>query len=220
MQLLDELKNEHELIDRTLGSFRGWLEMAMTGNAPIADGLRVVGFLSTYAGSYHHEREERLLFPALVEKASLPADRGPIAVLLSDHHHLEAALSQIRELLETGDGSLGSLRRIEPLVIDYTRRLWQHIDAENSVLLPESEMKLRSQGIREIPSRPPSPDENHAAEIAVELIARYPAIEDAELVRGEGCAMCAAYLDSCAGIEREWWNEWEWEELAGRLGGD
>jgi hypothetical protein len=38
-------------------------------------------------------------------------------------------------------------------------------------------------------------------------------------VRGEGCVVCPSYGDTCAGIEREWWNEWEWEELSERVGG-
>lgn len=32
-------------------------------------------------------------------------------------------------------------------------------------------------------------------------------------MRGESCAVCPAYPNACAGIEREWWSESEWEEF-------
>ena len=60
--------------------------------------------------------------------------------------------------------------------------------------------------------------EREAAAIGDALIARYPPMEP-DLARGDGCAMCHAYGDTCRGLEHEWWNEWQWEELEGRLAG-
>jgi len=70
MQLLDELRREHDLIDRLLGS--------LLTLPPAADALAMIEIFETYAGGWHHEREEGLLFPAL-RAASLP-EQGPLAV--------------------------------------------------------------------------------------------------------------------------------------------
>ena len=47
-------------------------------------------FFRVFAGAFHHEREEVVLFPALIRDAGLPADRGPIAVILDDHRRMAA----------------------------------------------------------------------------------------------------------------------------------
>ena len=83
------------------------------------------------------------------------------------------------------------------------------------MLFPEIEIRLRQElpagnapaAVRELEAR------------AETLLARYPARSDAGVVRGDGCVVCPSYGDACAGIEREWWNEWEWEEISERVAG-
>ena len=195
MQLLNELRREHDLIDRLLGS----LLTVPHG----ADALEIVEIFEAYAAGWHHQREEEVLFAALAE--ILPADRGPIAVLLADHRNMAASLAAMRATAHT--------EAFAQHARAYARALWPHIDVENSVLFPESELKLR----RELPLGE-TPAEVRALEARAEaLIARYPPRGDADVVRGEGCVVCPSYGDTCGGIEREWWNEWEWEELSERV---
>jgi len=204
--LIDELRREHDLIDRLLGSLRTFASRFAVGSAAVSDGLAMLHCLASYAGGWHHEREEGVLFPALAK--TLPADRGPIAAMLADHHSLADSLVAMRESLIANDPAAFS-----QLAIDYTRLLWAHIDAENSVLFPESEIQLRRNGIRQL-EVPETPDEIVAvAKRAEELISRYPGTDAADVIRGDGCVMCPVYGDTCRGIEREWWNDWEWEEL-------
>jgi hypothetical protein len=120
-------------------------------------------------------------------------------------------------LLERNGTSGREIAEVENYAIRYTRILWMHIDAENSVLFPEIEERLRHAGIHDLPTRVLTDNEQAVMKSGEELLRRYPPSEDAEIVRGEGCAMCHAYLATCAGIEREWWNEWEWEELEERI---
>ena len=212
MQLLDELRREHDLIDRLLGSLRTFAARLVDGAAPIADGSAIVDCLAAYAGGWHHEREEGVLFPAL--GAMLPLDRGPVAVMLADHHALAESLQAMRERLAAADAA-----GFAQLAVDYTRSLWAHIDAENSVLFPESEIQLRRQGVRELTGRA-TPEEVVALEArAEEWIAKYPHGDASDVIRGDGCVVCPAYGDSCRGIEREWWNDWEWEELDEHVAG-
>jgi hypothetical protein len=42
------------------------------------------------------------------------------------------------------------VRRLESLAIAYSRALWRHIDAENTVLFPEAEARLPQTGVPEL----------------------------------------------------------------------
>ena len=212
MQLLDELRREHELIERLVLSLRAFAAHLTAGTAPVDDGFAILDCLASYVGGWHHEREEDVLFDALAK--TLPSDRGPIAVMLSDHGALGESLSAMRTAL-TADDPDAFMR----LAFDYSRALWAHIDAENSVLFPESEIRLRRSGIGELASDEAPAEIIGVVERANALIARYPGGDSSDVIRGEGCVMCPAYGDACSGLEREWWNEWEWEELDEHVAG-
>lgn len=217
VKLTDTLRHEHILIESVLGSLRTWAERAAAGGAPVADGRRFMTFFRVYAGAFHHEREESVLFPSLVRDAGLPADRGPIAIIVEDHQRMAGILDRIEEILGRDAARDGDLTVLAELAKSYSHELWAHIDAENSVLLPESEERLRQNGIRELPCREPDAHELAAMRTGEELVAIYPPIEP-DAIRGEGCMMCPSYLSRCAGVEREWWNENEWDEFADHIG--
>lgn len=214
VQFLDQLKEEHALIDAALGSFRTWADRCAAGAADPADGARFLSFFQLWAGHHHHDREERLLFPVLVRELELPADRGPIHVLTGDHQRLGGVLDQLAPLLRNPSDPAA----VQALAIAYSRGLWLHIDAENSVLLPEAEQRLVRSGIHQLPDRQPSAEELAARDGGAALVERYPQLEDLTIIRGEGCVICPAYGSSCAGVEKEWWNQSEWDELPYRIG--
>jgi hemerythrin-like domain-containing protein len=202
MGLLDELRSEHLLIEKMVGSLRTY---AAQGAGDGADGAAFLRFFRLYAGRFHHAREEEVLFPALVA-AEVPADRGPLKVLLDAHHAMASLL-----------GAMDAGITLE-LAERYGRALLHHIDAENSVLFPESEIRLRSRGGAQLPSREPDDEEAAAGAEGEQLLQRYPPSELPGIFRGDGCVACAAYGDSCDGIEREWWSELEWEDALERMG--
>ncbi len=217
MKLIDELAAEHELIDAAVGSLRTWAERRLRGEADEADGARFVEFLRVFAAQFHHAREEDTLFVALRERAGLPQE-GPIASLCEDHARTAALLASIERLVIDGQALTGAagdeLRR---LTIEYSHALWHHIDAENSVLFPEGEARLRKSGVPELPSRPMTPREAAARATGEELVRRYPPLRDTTIPRGDGCVCCPAFSGACRGLEQEWWNEWEWEEFEDHL---
>ena len=214
MQLIDQLVAEHDLIEKVLESMRAYVNARIRGEADPSDGIRFIRFFRVFAGHFHHAREEDILFVALVQKAELPADRGPIAVMIADHAHMAGLLDQLEPLLGMEDLDAAASEQMQNLAVAYSRALWQHIDAENSVLLPESLERLRRHHILELPSRPMSVEEEEARSFGEHLLAKYPPIRDAEALRGDGCSLCPAFGNSCRGLEREWWNEWEWDEAA------
>ncbi len=217
MRIMTDLSGEHDLIDRVAGSMRTWISRAVRGDAPVDDGRTFIRFLEVYAHGLHHDREEIVLFPTVWSRLDLRADTAPIAVILDTHHQLAAILECMKALLEKPEPSAPELAELERFAIRYSRMLWHHIDAENSVLFPEIERRLNHAGIHELAVRSLTAGEEQAAAAGEELVQRYPPSDDSEIVRGEGCAMCPAYLSACAGIEHEWWNDWEWEELKERM---
>ena len=220
MKLLDALQDEHALIDRVLGSFRSYVDALVDGMADAEDGARFAAFFSEFAGHFHHDREERVFFHALVTQAELPAERGPVHALAHEHAEMAQWLHEMTPLLERGPLSDDERARLQALATRYSRALWRHIDAENSVLYPQGAERLARCGVRELADRPMSTAEAAARDGAAALLLRYPPSEDAALTRGDGCFMCRAHGDTCKGLEAEWWTELEWEEFYDRDASD
>ncbi|HUJ28519.1 MAG TPA: hemerythrin domain-containing protein [Myxococcales bacterium] len=202
MKLLDDLRAEHALIEQVVLSLRAFGKLPERDAADSAAYLR---FFRLWAGRWHHAREEDVLFPALVA-TEVPGDRGPLAILVGAHH----AMAHLLDEMESG--------LTAELADKYCRALLHHIDAENSVLFPESETRLRRAGGAELASRAPDADELAARGEGERLIARYPPDDGADIFRGDGCTACPAYGDGCDGIEREWWSALEWEDIRERMG--
>ncbi len=217
MHLIDELQAEHALIERAVGSFLTFATQLPRGETDPADGVRFLRFFRLYAGDFHHAREEDILFVALVEQVHLPAGRGPIGVLKDEHRRMAAMLDSIEALLVSGASGAAEHDRLRTLATAYGHALWHHIDAENSVLLPESEARLRKKSVGELPSREMTGAERDAKQTGEDLVRRYPPLYDRDIMRGDGCVLCPAYTDSCRGLEAEWWNESEWEEFEDHL---
>ena len=215
MRLIEELRQEHDLIERVAGSLRVYARALARREALPGDAARFLEFFRVFAGRFHHGREEDTLFVALERDAELPASRGPIAALLDDHHRMGRLLEDMASLA-AGD-TPDAVARFEDLALEYSRRLFHHIDAENSVLLPESEQRLRRQSVLELATRAMTAEESDARATGEALTLAWPGVHEPELLRGDGCVVCPAFGSTCRGVEHEWWNEWEWEEFEDHL---
>jgi hemerythrin-like domain-containing protein len=217
VRLLDELKAEHDLIEKMLGSLQTFVDLRVRGEGDPADAPAFLAFFRLYAAGYHHAREEDVLFPALVKEAELPEAKGPVPALIAQHQAMAAMLGEVAPLLGAQLAGEGERARLVECATRYTRALWAHIDAENSVMLPESEKRLRRVGVLELDGRGPTVEEAAARDAGERLVLRYPPANDHAAVRGEGCVVCPSYGVDCDGVEREWWNESEWEEFPDHL---
>lgn len=217
MKLIDTLSAEHVLIDRVLGALRAYVDALVAGTgADPADGVRFVAFFTEFAGRFHHDREERVFFHALVTEAELPADRGPVFAVTREHAEMEEWMREMAPFLAQRPQSGDDGARLRAQAIRYSHALWRHIDAENSVLYPQGEERLLLHGIRELADRPMNESEAAAHAHGAALVARYPAVEDMTLTRGDGCFMCRAHGETCEGLEAEWWSDLEWDEFHSR----
>ncbi|MFV2073063.1 MAG: hemerythrin domain-containing protein, partial [Thermoanaerobaculales bacterium] len=204
LKLIEELLEEHRLVDQVAGALFRYAEVAKGGETEPADVADFVRFLRVFVGGYHHEREEETLFRALADRAETPTDRGPLPVIVAEHRQASAMVDEFETLG-------GDLEKAAEMARSLARHLWEHVDKEDSVLLPESENRLVRNGVTRLEGRQPTADETAARDLGESLIERFLPLEDVEMVRGDGCVACGAYADTCHGIEREWWNRWDHE---------
>lgn len=210
MQLLEELRAEHDLIDQMLDSFRTAVSQFVGAQSGPQDLVRFVRFFRVYADQFHHSREEQVLFATLANQLHLPGDHGPIAVLTDDHRQFKAWLDQIEQLIAKQPLSLADQIQLRTTTEQYIAAMQHHIDAENSVLFVEGEICLQDAGIPELPSRSLTADEQQVRLLAEELLQRYPPTPNVEVIRGDGCVMCPVYQKTCDGYEREWSKASRW----------
>lgn len=137
----DLLRDEHQLILRALLILESAAERLGTGGA-LPEGLwtGTIGWLRAFADRNHHAKEENALFPAMLE-AGVPAEGGPIAVMLDEHAEGRALLATMRAG-EPVDRAAAAHR--------YIRLLRDHIDKENGLLFPLADAVLDERGQAEL----------------------------------------------------------------------
>ena len=204
MQLFHELKTEHLLVDRVAGSLIRFAEQAAGGTSSREDVADFVHFFRVFVAGYHHDKEEQILFPVLVERAEVPAGRGPLPSIEADHR----TAAKLVDELEEAEGNRG---RLADVARNLAHHLWEHVDKEDSVLFPESFERLRRNGVTRLEGREPTVKEEAARDLGERLTRRFPPLDDPEIVRGDGCIACSAFGETCGGSETEWWNSWEHE---------
>ncbi len=214
MRLLDSLRSDHEAIEAVALAFVTFVTAGPGGDEP-ADAAAFLRFFRLFAGRFHHGREEAVLLPALVRETEAAADRGPIPALVGQHRELDALLDAIERAVSAAGFDRG---RLEEPVRRYVSLLLHHIDAENSVLLPESEARFRRVSAPELECDAPEPEQQAARDAGMALAGRYPPAPLGELVRGDGCPCCPSFGVSCNGVEREWSSDLEWEDMIDRVG--
>jgi hemerythrin-like domain-containing protein len=204
MKLLEELAEEHQLVDAVAGSL---VRFAQDGGGresfreDVDDFLR---FFRVFVSGFHHQREEETLFATLVERAEIPGDRGPLVALEADHRESARLLGELESSRDNPEQAVLVARKL-------AHHLWEHVDKEESVILPEAKQRLVRSGVARLEGRPPTSDEEAARRLGEQLTDRFPPLDDPDAIRGDGCVACSAFAVTCGGIEKEWWNDWETE---------
>ena len=137
MKATEILMEEHRVIERVLTA----LERASTR---LYKGQEVylrfftgtTVFIKNFADGYHHQKEEGILFPAMIENG-LSKETGPIAVMLAEHdegRHLTHKMRQALERLQTTDDA--SRSELVQNALSYVKLLRQHIYKEDNILFP------------------------------------------------------------------------------------
>ncbi len=133
--LRDELPRIHAMADR--------VARVHGGHTPsLVEVFEVFGGMADELAS-HIEKEERILFPAIVamsrgESTGMPLD-GPVAQMLHEHEDAGAALARIRELTHDFTAppeACNTYRALFAGLLELEEDLHRHIHLENSVLFP------------------------------------------------------------------------------------
>lgn len=143
MNPTDVLKNEHIEIKSMLKVATIVADNLEAGEAVDPEDLtEIVVFIKEFADTYHHGKEEELLFEAM-EESGIPAQGGPIGMMLIEHdqgREYVRAMSQAAANYRDGDISAG--KDFAANARGYVALLDQHIDKEDNILYQMAEMHL------------------------------------------------------------------------------
>jgi hemerythrin-like domain-containing protein len=137
MRAIDILMDEHRTIEPVLDALeRAADHLARAGTVRPSFFLDAVTFITGFADGCHHQKEEGVLFPAMIEGGTL-VDGGPIAMMLEEHQEgrryagaIRDAATRLTEADPTARGHLISATR------GYVALLRDHIQKEDDLVFP------------------------------------------------------------------------------------
>ncbi len=135
------LENDHVHILRLIDVME---QITQKNEANVEHLETIVSLIRNFADGLHHAKEEKLLFPKMVEKG-YSFQQGPIAVMMQDHEQGRNFVKGIAENLQhykTGNTSVLSV--IYTNMIGYIELLRGHIAKENNVLFRMADNALTS----------------------------------------------------------------------------
>lgn len=145
------LKHEHKVV-----------LMVMDGAAREAEGIfnsgmidaekldRMVDFFQNFTDRCHHAKEEKYLFPLLMERG-LPETGGPIAALLEEHNRGRQRVEAIVGNIDSASvGDPPAVAALQENLSAYVVLLRAHIGKENNVLFPTADRIITADDQRKL----------------------------------------------------------------------
>lgn len=143
MRPTEILKEEHQGIKTGLRILGKIAEKLDAGDPVPAEHLeQLVDFIRTFADRCHHGKEEDLLFTEM-EKAGVPRQGGPIAVMLLEHDQGRGYVRAMADAIaEYKAGDRAAAQKFAQNAYNYVGLLTQHIDKEDNILYVIADMHL------------------------------------------------------------------------------
>lgn len=137
MQATQILMEEHRVIERVLSALQVAAErLSRSEQVQPEFFLNAALFIKNFADGCHHRKEEGVLFVAMTE-SGVPAQGGPIGVMLAEHEQGRAFTRAMKEAAqEWKDGDLSARAAVIKNALGYVALLRQHIHKENNILFP------------------------------------------------------------------------------------
>jgi len=150
MKSIERLVAEHDVIERGLNI----LEQAVgriDSNKPLPDGLLrwQPDFFSQFADKCHHAKEEDVFFPLLMARG-IPAEGGPIGVMLHEH---DVGRDCVRRMREASEADELDRAKFSAAAKEFIPLLRQHIFKENNVLFKMAENVLSQEDDADVAER-------------------------------------------------------------------
>jgi hemerythrin-like domain-containing protein len=134
MEATEILIGEHELILRGVAVLERMARRANAGHdVPAGDANSIIEFIRSFADGCHHAKEEGVLFPAMIA-AGIPAQGGPVAVMLGEHDQGRAAVKAMDRAVAGFGSDPASAGAFAAAAFAYSTLLTNHIFKENNVL--------------------------------------------------------------------------------------
>jgi hemerythrin-like domain-containing protein len=137
MKATDILSEEHQVILRVISALESATSHLEAGQPVNPDFfLDATDFIKGFADGCHHRKEEGVLFKAIVDNG-MPAQGGPVGVMLYEHEQGRTFTRGMREAaqkLQAGDSSAkaGLIKNAR----GYASLLRMHIHKEDNILFP------------------------------------------------------------------------------------
>jgi hemerythrin-like domain-containing protein len=140
MKSIQILMDEHKLILRGLRVAQVMAKRFHEAGAAHASDLKGwLDFVGSYADTFHHKKEEDVLFVWMKEKG-FPTEGGPITVMLYEHDIGRALIKSIVEASALAfSGDKVALETVSAALIDFAGHLSNHIYKEDNILYPMAE---------------------------------------------------------------------------------
>lgn len=144
MNAIEHLMDEHRTLESVLGAMETWAESLQT-RSDLENGEQLghfASFLRDYVDPVHHQKEERVLFEALVEYG-FPREVGPVAAMLREHDECRALVRRMSALASSArEWNADDKATVRGVVFGYIEHLSHHIFKEDNVLYPVAASQL------------------------------------------------------------------------------
>ncbi len=136
------LRRDHELIEKVIKAMESTIQLLRDDKQiPESILLPVIDFSKNFTDVCHHSKEEKSLFPAL-EKAGMPTNMGPIAMMLIDHQRSREIGIQMEESAKEYLSSGNSTKLVSHMQ-QYVEHITEHLWKENNKLFMMAEARLQ-----------------------------------------------------------------------------
>jgi len=190
------LSDEHRVIEIVLSALEKMADEAEEkGRLDRETAEQAVDFIRNFADKCHHGKEENQLFTVLNTKG-LPADSGPVGVMLNEHEMGRTYVKGMADNIEKA--AAGDRDAVSDFIAgarNYTGLLWAHIQKEDGVLFPMASRILTPEEKEDLLAQFDHVERDHMGEgthekylkIAEALAARYNVTYEKSLLKSCGC---------------------------------
>lgn len=137
MKATEVLMEEHRVIERVLNALERAARNTAEGKAQRPQFfIEAADFVRGFADGCHHKKEENVLFP-IMQAYGVPAEGGPIGVMLYEHEQGRRYVRGMRAAAERwAAGDEAARAEAAENALNYVALLRQHILKENDILFP------------------------------------------------------------------------------------
>ncbi|HIZ90328.1 MAG: hemerythrin domain-containing protein [Mucispirillum sp.] len=144
-KIIDILLHEHEEISKFIKKLRSMcLDFMKEDKIDISEFRAGINFIKTYADERHHQKEEELLFKAMVENIGIKAENLIKYGMLIEHDSARYYVSSLEKAVDAYEKEKNDENKLDILcyALAYCDLLSRHVYKENNVVYPFGERLL------------------------------------------------------------------------------